>query len=132
MKKTFNLLAKTILTLILISISAITYANEVTYLDLEQQAYRSSTEVKILDSAQNTYTIAKDEELIITEIVNLGYIKVTLIKVDLPSCKDNDLNVEMQIIRHLGVDLGMQLEEECKINIFIENVDLKRLSFLKK
>lgn len=72
--------------------------------------------------------ITKGERVFLDETVPLSMINVTLFIFDYQNCPGPEMTTEMEIIPVQGtnpvVEIGAQLEPNCKLNIFIENRDL--------
>jgi hypothetical protein len=75
------------------------------------------------------------DQLILEEIVHLGHIRVSLFIFDYLNCPGPQLRTTMEIIPVQNsspvVEIGAQLESNCKLEVFIETRDLRSQSIFK-
>ena len=79
--------------------------------------------------------IMKGESFLLTEVTGLDMINVSLFTFEYKNCPGRSLKTDMEIIPVNNtspvVEIGAQVVEGCKLEIFIENKDLMTNSFFE-
>jgi hypothetical protein len=79
--------------------------------------------------------VTRGEKFLLKEIVPLGTVPVYLFLFHYKKCPGPAMTTEMEIITVHGtspvVEIGAQLEENCELNIFLENKDFSSNSFFE-
>ena len=73
----------------------------------------------------NSFKILKNTKMLLKDIIELSQINVELFVYDIPNCKFSQNKSDIEIISEVGV----QLEQNCKLNIFVELKDVFKDSF---
>jgi hypothetical protein len=98
--------------------------------DLEQ-----SIVLKQLEKSGSFIHLMADDKFVLEEIIALDMIRVTLFRYKYLKCPGKDLKTEMEIIAVKEasplVEVGVQLETDCFLEVFIENKDLRADSIFK-
>ena len=82
---------------------------------------------------QNTLNIQKGFHYTVDDFMGLDGINVVLIKGTLKECPSESVTSDMEIIKvettEEASEVGLLLEKNCSLSIFIENIDLNKPSF---
>jgi hypothetical protein len=106
--------------------------------DLEEKTkYKltQSFQLSQIERSGSVLDIMKGETFVLKEITGLDMINVSLFIFEYKNCPGRAMKTEMEIISvnntHPVVEIGAQLMEGCKLEIFIENKDLMTNSFFE-
>jgi hypothetical protein len=81
-----------------------------------------------LGPSRSSIDIMAGEEFILKDVIGLDMIHVSLFQFQYLNCPGPSLKTDMEIIPVKNttpvVEVGAQLEENCKFEVFIENKDL--------
>lgn len=122
-------------TLALFSLSALA---QIKWSDIDQGSKLKFTQEIKLETIDVTksFLIQRGSRVVVGERVALGMINVEMFKMELVNCSDSDARGEMQLFdieQASGkvVTVGIELIEDCNLEIFIETKDLYSKSLFK-
>ncbi len=88
-----------------------------------------------LGPSSSSLDIVEGETFILNDIIGLDPINVVLYEFEYKNCPGQAIKTDMEIIAVKNtspvVEVGAQLEENCKFQVFIENKDLMSESFFE-
>lgn len=94
-----------------------------------------SFSLKQLGPQASSLDIMAGEQVVLRDIIGLDMIKVTLFQFEYKNCPGPQMKTDMEIVPVNNtspvVEIGAQLVENCKLEIFIETKDLMTESFVK-
>lgn len=103
----------------------------VSWTDLEisnQYKINQQLQLRQIERSGSTLEITAQETFILKEVIGLDMINVSLYRLQYKNCPGTAMKTEMEIIPVKNtspvVEVGAQLEENCMLEIFIENRDL--------
>jgi hypothetical protein len=103
----------------------------VSWNDLEisnQYKINQQLQLRQIERSGSTLEISAQESFILKEVIGLDMINVSLYRLQYKNCPGPAMKTEMEIIAVKNtapvVEVGAQLEENCMLEIFIENRDL--------
>jgi len=104
----------------------------VSWNDLEisnQYKINQQLQLRQIERSGSTLEISAQESFILKEVIGLDMINVSLFRLQYKNCPGPAMKTEMEIIPVKNttpvVEVGAQLEENCMLEIFIENRDLR-------
>jgi len=105
-------------------------------LELEQPVkITQSIRLKQLQRAGTYLDIILGQNFVLRDIIGLDSVKVVMFKFDYKNCPGHQMVTDMEIIPVKNtspvVEIGAQLTENCKLEIFIETKDLMTTSFFE-
>lgn len=125
---------RSFLILFLISFNALA----VEWTDLsERTVYKINQDFQLtqLERSGSKLDISKGDQVYLKEIMPLSMVNVMLYIFDYKNCPGPAMKTDMEIIPVNGtspvVEIGAQLEENCELNIYIENKDLMSTSLFE-
>jgi hypothetical protein len=103
----------------------------VSWNDLEisnQYKINQQLQLRQIERSGSMLEISAQESFILKEVIGLDMINVSLYRLQYKNCPGPAMKTEMEIIAVKNtapvVEVGAQLEENCMLEIFIENRDL--------
>jgi hypothetical protein len=96
----------------------------------EKSSYKITQDFQLtqLERSGSKLDISKGDKVYLKEVMPLSAVNVILYIFDYKNCPGPALKTDMDIIPVHGtsplVEIGAQLEENCELNIYIENKDL--------
>lgn len=106
--------------------------------DLEEKTQYKLTQsfqLPQIERSGSLVDLMKGESFLLTEITGLDMINVSLFIFEYKNCPGRSMKTDMEIIPVNNtspvVEIGAQLVEGCKLEVFIENKDLMTNSFFE-
>ena len=94
-----------------------------------------SFRLKQLQRARSYLDILQGQRFVLNDIIGLDAVNVVMFKFDYLNCPGPQMVTDMEIIPVKNtspvVEIGAQLTENCKLEIFIETKDLMTTSFFE-
>jgi hypothetical protein len=103
----------------------------------EQKEYKINQAIQLIQNerSRSILDISQGEKFLLKEITGLDMIRVTYFQFDYKNCPGPAMTTDMEIIAVKNtspmVEVGAQLEKDCKLGIFIENKDLMSSSLFE-
>ncbi len=96
---------------------------------------KQSFPLRQLGPNSSNLDIMEGEKFILNDIIGLDSINVVLFELEYKNCPGQAMKTDMEIIAVKNtspvVEVGAQLEENCKFQVFIENKDMMSESFFE-
>jgi hypothetical protein len=100
-----------------------------------QYKLTQSFQLPQIERSGSLLDIMKGENFLLTEVTGLDMINVSLFVFEYKNCPGRSMKTDMEIIPVNNtspvVEIGAQVIEGCKLEIFIENKDLMTNSFFE-
>ncbi len=100
-----------------------------------QYQLTQSFQLPQIERSGSLLDIMKGENFLLTEVTGLDMINVSLFVFEYKNCPGRSMKTDMEIIPVNNtspvVEIGAQVIEGCKLEIFIENKDLMTNSFFE-
>jgi hypothetical protein len=94
-----------------------------------------SFQLRQIERSNASQDFTAGERFSLSDRVNLGHIKVSLFIFDYLNCPGSQMRTEMEIIAVKDtspvVEVGAQLEKNCKLELFLENRDIRSRSIFE-
>lgn len=119
---------------LLLLISFNLFASNTSWMDLEKDSiYKLEANIQ-LNTNNGVSTLEKGRKLLLNDIIGLDFVRVTIFETFIQNCEIKDQESELEVFDFSNdgelTVIGYELHKDCKLDLFLENIDLSRKSIL--